>query len=315
MPATPEYTIGCVSLFDAVAAATHVSLTNVDFPTNAEVSDDGSGSLYAQQMCITGFSPVAAMNSKAISQILAFIGLNGQCVGAGLDVSQIDVVQRQMENCDSALGVTPHLRDRVTKGLLRIGTIGVAGREDATISFILDTLADGSNGPVARNPGVAMPTPVVSERYGKGACKLAGVQFPKLDGWDLEFNVQMDEKLPDDASIWPATAGVLTVRPVLVVKHRDLSKVTDALLAVGAEEAAHADTVLQLVKRKNAGAFEDFGDSVHGRITLNGLLLPDNLVSVAAQQKATGTLRLPCSFDGSNAPVLLNFTSPYDPTP
>lgn len=313
--ATKEYTIGCLSLYDIASAATHIGMTNLGFPANSEVSDDGSGSLYAEQMCITGFAPVASATSKAISQVLAFIGINGQCVGAGLDVTKVDFIHRRMENCDTSLGATPHIRDRVTKGLLRLGSLSVSGRDDATITTILDTLADGANAPVARTDGVALPTPIASERFAKGIALIAGVQFPKLDGWDLSFNVSIDEKLPGDASIWPETAAVLTVRPVLTIRHRDISLVTDALIAAGASEAAHADTLLQLVRRKNSGSFEDFGDSVHVAITLNGLLLPDDLASAAAQSKTTGTLQLPCSFDGTNAPVLINTAITYDSNP
>lgn len=312
---TKEYTMGCLSLFNAAATATHIGMTNLDFPTNAEVSDDGSGSLYAEQMCITGFAPVATITTKAIAQLFGFVGINGQCVGTGLDVSKVDLTHRQMENCDTTLSGTPHIRDRVTKGLLRLSSLSVSGREDATISGVLDTLADGVNAPVARTDGVALPSTIASERFARGICSFGGTQFPKLEGWDLDFGVQADEKLPGDASIWPETAAVLTVRPVLTFRSRDLSLITNTLMSAGAAEAAHTDTVLQLVKRRSAGKFEDFADSVHITITLAGLILPDNLASVSAQAKATGALRLPCSFDGTNAPVIIDTTSVYDSNP
>jgi hypothetical protein len=312
----PEYTGGSLTVVETGPVTTHLGLNNVDYPTNAEVSGNDSGSLYEEFQAVTGFAPVANFTTKSIAELIGMIGLNGQCVGATKAITQVDVVSRKLETCQTALGATPHMRDRVTTGLLRLGTLNADRGQDATISGILDTFTDGTNAPVARTDGVAMPTPLTVERFTLGLCAIAGVTYPEVEGVSLDFNVAISEKTPALGAIWPESAGVLTVRPVLTLRGRDLAKVTTALLAFTSNEAAHANTVFQLIRRKNAGAFESFASAVHMRFTMAGLIVPENLVSASANQRATHSIRLAGALDASsNAPVLFNLAIAYDTTP
>jgi hypothetical protein len=312
----PEYTVGCLTVVESTGpTTTHLGLTNVDFPTNVEVSDDDSGTLYPQFQSITGFAPVASLTTKNVTRMISMIGLNGTCVGAGKLITQVDVVSRKLETCQTALGATPHMRDRVTTGLLRLATLSASRGQDATMSAILDTFTDGTNGPVARTDGVALPTPVFSERLTLGQLAIAGVVYPDVESVSLEFNVSISEKTPALGFVWPDSAGVLTVRPVLTLQGRDLSKVTAALLAFSANAAAHANTKIQLIRRLSGGAFAPFASAVHTAITMAGLVVPDNLVSASANQRGTHTLRLLGHDDGTNAPVLFNTAIAYDTTP
>lgn len=311
-----EYTVGCLSVVETGPVTTHLGLTNISFPTNAEVSGNDSGSLYEEFQAVTGFAPVANGTTKCISELLGMIGLNGTCVGAIHPVTQVDVISRKLETCQAALGATPHMRDRVTAGLLRLGTLNADRAQDATLSFTLDCLTpDGTNAPVARTDGVAMPTPIVAERFTLGLCAIGGVTFPDVEGVSIEYNVATSEKLPALGAIWPDSIGVLTVRPVIVLRGRNLSKVTAALLAFTATQATHANTTIQLIRRLSAGAFHPFGNAVHIEITAAGLIVPDDLVNASANQKATHTIRIPCHYDGTNAPLLTVLNSTYDTTP
>lgn len=311
----PEYTVGCLTVVETGPTTTHLGLTNVDYPTNAEVSGNDSGSLYEEFYAVTGFAPVATLTSKAVTELIGMIGLNGVCVGAGKPVTQVDVISRKMETCQTSLGSTPHLRDRCTAGLLRLGSLSASRGQDATITAILDTFTDGTNGPVARTDGVAMPTPLTVERLTLGQLAIAGVVYPEVESVSIEFGVSISEKTPALGFIWPESAGVLTVRPILTLQGRDLSKVTAALLAFTANQATHANTKIQLIRRANAGAFESFVSTVHTSITMAGLVVPDNLVSASANQRGTHTIRVMGHFDGTNAPILFNTAVAYDTTP
>lgn len=307
-----EYTIGAIELFDSVPTGTAINVSDNDIPTEAEVSDDGAGELYATGLSLTGFSPVANFTTKNLAALLGFVGLNGQCVGASQDVTQVDVFHRKLETCKDPLTATPHLRHRVTTGLLRLGSLSMPRGVDATLSAILDTFTDGTNAPVAETDGVALPTSIVSTRFTLGRSKIAGVVFTEIDSIDLSFNVGISDKSPGLGAIWADSAGVLTVRPVLTLRGRDLSKVKSTLIKLGANAAAHADTVIQLIKRAGANSFVDFGTSEHIAITLAGLAVPDNLANASAGNRSTNMIRLPCSFDGTNAPVLINAATTYN---
>lgn len=310
-----EYTAGILSLTDNVAATANLNFTSLDFPTNAEVTDDDAGDIYATSQSLTNYAPVATVTTKNVASILDAVGLNGQCIGSGKTIVQADLTYRKLETCKDPLSGTPHIRDRISTGLMRLGTLSAPRGQDATITTIIDAFTDGMNAPVARTVGVANIATLISTRFTLGKLKIAGVGLVEVDDWSLDFAVSITDKTPALGSIWPDSAGVLTVRPVLTMRGRDLSRVQSGLLGMGANAATHANTLLQLIKRQNAGSFVNFATQEHIAITIAGLAVPEMLVSGSANSRAGHTIRVPAYFDGTNAPVVFDTTSIYDDTP
>jgi hypothetical protein len=311
-----EYTNGPITIFDSVPVGTSFTTTTSDFPTNPEVSDDGSGGLYATGLALLGFAPVATFSTGHIAAMLGFVGINGQCVGAGKAVTKVELFQRKLETCKSPLSGTPHLRHAVTTGLLRLGSLAMPRAADATLSAMLDTFTDGTNAPVVETDGVALPTTVLTARYRLGSPKIANVLFPEVDNMDLAFNVEISDKSPELNTIWPDQAGVLTVRPVLTLRGRNLSRVKATLIELGANGATHVNTIVQLRKILSGASFEDYADPVHIAITLAGMAVPTNLASSSAGGRSTNEIVLTTAEDaGGNAPVLVDLEAAYDTTP
>jgi len=311
----PRYTIGAATFTDSGATDVHVKMTTIDLAANAEVTGDDSGGLYEEAHSLTGFGPTATLTSKALSTILGLIAIDGECIGATKDITQFDVISRKLETCEAALGGTPHMRHRVDTGILRLGTLTADRNTDATISVLMDAFTDGTNAPMAEADGVAMVTPLVDERYRLGLCKIAGVQFPDIEGISIEYNVSLTDKGPSLGSIWPDSAGVLTVRPVLVVRGRDLSKVQSGFIELGATAATHANTTLQFIKLENSGSYETFGDSVHISLTVAGMVVPEMVVSASAGGAATDELRVPLIHDGTFNPIVQTLGTTYNINP
>lgn len=310
-----QYTLGCISLFDGGGSPTHISASSVSIDANTQVSGNESGSFYEEFQSVVGFDPTVSVTSKCVGELLGWIGLAGQCVGPAFDVTRFDAITRQIADCQNALGGTPHIQDRFDNGLLTLGSLGADRTGDAALTVMFDAITDGTNEPITRTDGVALPTPVVAQRYALGLPAFGGTTFPDTENWSLEFGISKTEKSPSLGSIWTDSIGVLTVRPVLTIRNRDISKLTQSLLAAASDSATHLDTKLQLIARKNAGAFEDFGDSVHIGITIAGLLTPQSIVNAASNQRATNELRIAASYDGTNAPILFDLTSTYDTSP
>lgn len=310
-----QYTLGCITLTDNAAASTHIAASNVNVEGNTEVSGNDSGSLYEEFQSVTGFNPTVSINSKCVKELLSFIGLTGQCVGAGFDVTQFDVITRRIADCQNSLGGTPHIRDRFSNGLLTLGSISADRQGDASLTVMFDAITDGSNAPIARTDGVALPSPIVAERFALGLPAFGGVTYPDTENWSLEFGIQKTEPSPSLGSIWNDSIGVLRVIPRLTIRNRDISKLTNALLQAASASATHLNTKLQLIARQNAGSFQSFGSSVHIGITIAGLITPQTIVDAATNQRATNALTLSASYDGTNAPVIFDLSSTYDTTP
>lgn len=312
-----QYSNGAVIFYDESAVATNLGgITNIDFPTNVEIISDDGGSIYDETLSITNFAPVASITTKSIKTVLETIALDGQCVQPAPElVTQVDVISRRLKTCQDTLSGTPHFRYRVTQGLLKLGSLSADRGQDAAISFMIDTLTDGTNAPVAETDGVAMPSPLLTQQYTLGVCKLGGVVFSEIEGISIDFGVQITDKTPALASIWPDSVGVLKVRPVLSLRGRDLSRVKAAMIPLAGKAGTHLNSVIQLVKRQNAGSFETIPGTTHISLTLNGLIVPENLMSGSGNARATNALRMATSYDGSSVPIVSNLSAAYDSTP
>ena len=292
-------------------SAVNIQLTGGNLPTNAEVTDDESGSLYAETQSLTYFGPTMNGTSKAIGALLNICPQNGQCIGAAEQITHADIFERNLKTCQSS---ESHLQHTCQKGLMRLQTLSAPRRSDATLSFLVDALADGANAPIAVATGVSLPT-VIVQRYRLGVCKIAGVTFTEIADVSIEFNVGITEKDPQLAEIFPQTVGVITVRPVLVLRGQDLSQFRTTLIELGANAATHANTLFQLRKLQDSGSYVDAATAEHIAITMAGLAVPDSLASGSGSSRATNELRLPTRYDGVNTPLLINTSATYNASP
>lgn len=312
-----EYTTGWLELNDGVNDHA-MNLSQLDYNTNQEITDDGSGTLYAETLSMTGFAPEASGTTAAIKQLLSNIGIGGTCILTGGSLEIADVISRRLDDCDTVLGATPHFQHRCTKGLILPVTLSADRNSDATLSFVLHTFTDSAgNAPVAETDGVAAPVApdLVNERYRLGVCEIGGVTFDEIENVTINFNVTITPKEPGLAQVTPETAGVITIRPDILLRGRDLSKVKAGLIELGANTAIHTDTVFQLVQLKDASTFYLPAELKHIAITSYGVAVPSNLSTGSAGARATNEIRLAAGFDGTNAPLVPTYDVAYTPTP
>ena len=208
----PQYTIGTFSFWEE-SAETAIRIASANVPTEAEVSSDDTGELYDQAHSLTRFGPVMSISTKAVDYVLAEIGLGGTCVSTSDTITRCDLITRALQTCKDTFGASSHMRHRVTRGLLVLNSLTAERNQDATISFTLHCFTDGTNAPVAENNAVALPTTVVGSRFRLGQCSLGGTELPDLESVTIDFNVSLTDKDPRLGSIWPESAGVLTVKP------------------------------------------------------------------------------------------------------
>lgn len=308
-----NYSGGVVS-FTITGPATVSIPASISIATNANVIGNDEGEFYDRTLSLAGFAPVATITTKNLAAVRDIIGLAGQCVGTGLAVTQVDLFYRRTSDCQTTLGSTPHIRDRVTTGLLVLSSRDSSRGQDSTITFTLYALSDGTNAPISRTDGVALPTTISAAQYTMGLPMIAGVEYPEVESYSVNYGNNVDTD-PAIGLIWPTVAAVRSVRPVITFRGRDLSKIGSAFVAAGFDNPTHADTLLQDIKRINAGTFESFASAVHFAETAAGMLVPDDLVNISANQRGTHTLRLQTSYDGTNAPIVVDTTSAYDSSP
>ena len=312
-----QYAGGLITFTDQSNVDTNMgAITNVGIDPNIDVVSDDGGEIYDESLSLTGYAPVANFSTKTLDVLFGAIGLQGECVGPSPAlVKQVDVIVRRLKTCKDALSGTPHIRYRNPLGLLRLNGLSMDRGGDAVASAILDMLTDGSNAPLAVTDGVALPTPRLTRQFTLGKALIAGVLFDDIDGADVSFNVTTTSKEPAMGDITPDEIGVLKVRPVLTLRSRDLTRIKAGLIELTGKAGTHLNCLLQLIRRKNSGIFEDFADPVHINITLNGLVVPDSILNASGQSRATNSIKMMTSFDGTNAPIVFDLAATYDSSP
>ena len=308
-----EFTAGWLSLNSV--ATKHVKLSQIDFPTNSEVTDDGSGTIYAEQLALTGWAPVANGTTGAIATMLAQFGIGGACIGSAFTITSADVIYRKVGTCDAPLSGTPHFRHRMSKGLGILNALSASRNQDASITWSIHALSDSGGAPVSPTDGVAAVVPE-NERYRLAISKIAGVQFPEIDSINIGFNVELTPKDPSlTGVIYPEDVGVISVRPVVDIQGQDLSRVKATLIELAANAATHTNTTLQLAALEDSASFYGFGTSNHTELTVAGLAVPTNLGSASARSRANNSIQLTSAYDGTNAPIVATLGTSISASP
>lgn len=277
---------------------------SIDIAFGAEASDSGSGDQYAQALTVTGVQPTASVTTRDLEAVFDNVGINGQCVGSGKAITGFGYYARNAENCNS--GALSHLKYSSTTGLLRLGSLTASRGEDTRLSLLFDALSDGTNAPLDLATGATLPTSPSSRRYTLEDITIAGVSMVEVDSVSLDFGVATTTKRPALGSLWPVSLGVSTIRPVLTLSGRELEKVTDALMAAGAEAATHANTSIKFAERASPSGFVSDVTTTHVTLTLYGLHVPQTPLSASGGGEAQFTTTLIAGDDGSNAPVVIS---------
>lgn len=297
-----ESTVGWAKI-NFVASDTTVKLSNLDFPSNADISDDGSGTLHAEGLALTRQDLVASCTTAALETIFDNIPLLGQCVKAAATIEAVDLISRKTSTCDAVNGATPHDQRKVAKGLLRLESLNLPRNSDATVTFLLDCFSNAGAAPWARSE-VATPTGVVTERFRLYNCEIAGVQFTEIESVNIAYNVGISEKDPALGQVWAETAGVRNIRPVLTLQGRDLGKIIPTVIELLGNAATHANTTIQMIKLQDSGTFHPIASLEHIKFTIHGMVVPSSIVNASSGARATNELTLLAAFDGTNNPIV-----------
>lgn len=293
-------------------AATIGSITSVNIPQNVEAVPDDSGSIYDEGMAVTTHMPVAQVTTKSIAELLDVVGVAGQCfiIGVGSGVS---VFGKNRGDCLNDVNATDHTRYRFRNGLLRLGTLTAARGSDATISFTVDGITDGTNAPMDIDHDQALPATLVKEQFEIGICKVGNVQF-RPESVSIDFGQQEQKPKSLAPVVWPERIAVRKVQPVVTLTGIDPQIIGSAGINTYGS-ATHANTTIQLVKRLSGGTYVASASLLHVVFTIAGLVIVDDPFSASGQDDATTSLRIRAIHDGTNVPILYDTTSAFTVSP
>ena len=292
------------------------ALTSTGHSLNNETTGDDSGGIYDEARSLISQMPEPTYTTKSVAAMLQLIGLTGLCFSSDGTRAGVQLYGQVVRDCQNNPASTANLRYTVPKGLIVPQQLTVDRQGDATLSFMVHALTDGTNAPFSGvYSSVTLPTTLVSEKFGIGAMRVGDVLWREPRGWTLDFGIETDEKLPAVGGIWPETIGVRKCRPRLTINSRDPSLLDDATaVPLTGGLAVHTDTMIQLKKRQRGGAYYDDADLEHFAMTLDGMVLVNDPFSSSGDAVAEMSAEMFATYDGTNAPVVFYFDQEYFPT-
>lgn len=316
----PSYTNGGV-IVDAVdpltagaLAAEIGSIVSVDIPTNVETVSDDSGSIYDEGHALTQFSPMANVTTKSLAEVFSVLGVAGQCFIDGVGAPGVSVFAKNRGDCLTDVEADDHTEFLFANGLMTLGTLQADRGADATLSFSVDGITDGSNAPLQISHGVTLPSTLAKGQWELAIASIAGIEFKPLSA-TVSFNTQKEKPRGLAPTIWADRIAVSKVQPLASLRGIDPSIIGSAGIDVTGVSATHANTLLQFVKRQSGASYAAAGAGTHIAMTLAGVVVVTNPFSAQGQGDGTVDIEIRTLHDGTNVPVLINIAANYDSTP
>lgn len=290
------------------------SIVSVNINSNVETVADDSGGLYDEGQSITQFAPVADVTSKAIQEVMSVIGVAGQCFVDGAGPIGVAVYGKKRGDCLTDVEAADHSRYLFMHGLLRLGTLQADRGSDATISFMVDGITDGTNAPLVISHAQTLPATLIKEQFELAIGRIAGTIF-KPESMTINFGQQETKPRPLAPVIWPERIAVQKVQPTITVRGIDPSVISAAGIDITGETGTHLNTMFQLVRRLSGASYVAAATETHINFTMAGLVVVTNPFSASGQADATVDVEIRGVHDGTNVPILYDITAPYDSTP
>lgn len=312
----PSYSSGGV-IIDAeepLAAATLDaqigSIVSVDISGNVETIADDGGSIYDEGRAITQIAPMATVTTKSIAEVLSVIGVTGQCFVDATGDPGVIVYGKNRGDCLTDVESDDHSSYTFANGLLYLNSLQADKGSDATISFTIEAIYDGTNIPLVISHAATLPATLLKAQFELGLCAIAGTQF-KPESVSIDFGVAVAKPRALAPSVYPERIAVMKASPVITFRGIDPSTVTALTGSLG----THANTKIQLVKRATGSTYVASGTAEHIAFTAYGMVVVNSPFSASGQSDATVDIQIQCLFDGTNAPILFNNAVAYDTSP
>ncbi len=279
---------------------------------NTFTREPTSGSVYSRFVAISAQLFNIPLSTFQLKLWLDQIGLIGKKItnDVGPPIkSGIEVFAQLYDegNAGRAAG-SLHRKYTVGRGYVAPRTLTANQGEDASLDYEIFAIAEGANAPVAIADNQALPAlSGDGERFTLGPVELGGKDLTAVRSMEIDFALDVTSEAAD-GDVWASFISVASIQPTITLRGVDINwwEGTGAVNTQGLA-CTHANTVFYLRKRKEGGTFfVDNATAEHIKLTAAGV--------AAVSTGQTGTpneveITLPCKFDGTNVPIVINTAS------
>lgn len=276
-------------------------LTQLDTQFGAEIrSDVGVGSLFPQFAVVSGVRPRLQFSSRAVGSILTLTGTTGAPI---TQAATLRAIYAQLAATGQPASGTVHTIYTFDRGVLVPRRLQCSHRTDATIDVEAVThSSDGAAKPLIESTG-ALPTIARDNiRHTLKSASIGGIDVGCLTDISVDFGVNVDT-LGCKSDTYDKHLTIDNgITPIITMTTLD----TNLAIALEGLVGEHTDTEIVLRQYRDDGIlFATGGDENDITITGHGIVTRDSH-SGSGNTRAALTLRVTCTWDGTNAPLLVS---------
>lgn len=279
--------------------------------TNAPTmqTEPTAGSIYPVQSSIQEIKAGFRFTAHNVSAALAVLGFLGVPLSAQVPAELFEI---QYGDDGFIVAGANHRKVTFSTGRAIWRTISVANRQDAQIEIEVFGLSpDGSANPAVFSEGVAAPAAVDDARHTIASATLGGIAMGCVTDLRIESGLTITPE-GCKSDIFDTRMGVQSVVPKIMVTTLATQLVGSAAGKINLQgiAATHANTSIKLRKRVNkTGTFVADATAEHIAITADGMVVPIQPFQSSNNADGTSQFELTATFDGTNAPFLINAAS------
>lgn len=294
---------------DAMGGAINLSaVTNQAINVDSDIrTDHNTGSPYARYLTLVGQQLSSPFSTLNVATALNAIGPVGLEVAAETNEGLSLYAAKFTGGSAATAAGSVHRKFNIKKGILVPRTLSVDHQGDATLAFEAIVLTDGSNDPIIVSDNNALQTPTVETgRYAIGPVLLGGQTFEQVRSVEIDFGLTVQRE-GADSEVWDRFAWISEIKPTITLSGLDATWFSASKVPLLGLAATHANSKIYLRKRaQDAAGFVANGTTEHISITAAGLITAENVFQGGADGPGECSIQIPCAYDGSNTPLVLN---------
>jgi hypothetical protein len=317
MGITRRHTLyGCEFDTDSMAGANVVlgGIKGQLIEAETEVRNDtSSGEIYPTHLSMPSQRIMATMRTTSIAAALNTIG-----TFAGLPIfattqDGVNLFAYKHAEGGGRTSGGAHRKFNVKQGIAIPRRITCQHQGDAELEFVVLATWDGTNSPVVVTDAFTLPTNGTdAARFTIGKCTINSDLIDHITSWELDFGI-LSEMEGSDSDKWPTFVSVQEAKPIFRLRGVDIEWFKSTVLPLEGSVATHATTTIYLRKRSAATSSGFVADATqeHISFTAEGLAHLETLFDGTADGNppAQVSLSMPCRYDGTNAPVVVDTTA------
>lgn len=272
------------------------------------IVEGSDGEVYARFVAIMSQRPTVRFSTTEIKAALDKCGLSGMIIDNDVTYKGLVFYLQQLAEGGVRSGAGANMKITVPEGILVPRTLSVDQDGAAILAYEALATWDGTNDPFVLAVDQDMPagTPGVANLWTVGPVKINGTALDSVMGLNIDFGLDARAEA-SDGEVWPRFPYIHGVRAVATFRTRDVELLNT--LGITGDAQGETDSVIYLRKLKEGGGRELDATEVHISLTVDEGLIAVTELGAAHDGQAEATVTLWATYDGSNAPFVIDTTA------